>query len=78
MVRFLFRSSLRLLVLSALLYLTFFVPVANRTVFEHVRRIAATKEAKELGNGLESAAIQAKDKLKRAIGGVSIGRQLSR
>lgn len=77
MIRFLFRLSLKLLVLSALLYLTFFVPVANRTIFEHVKRIAATKEAKELGDGLESVAIQAKDEVKRAVSSVSLGRRLS-
>jgi hypothetical protein len=78
MIRFLFRLSFQLLVLSALLYLTFFVPVANRTIFEHMKRIAATKEAKELGNGLESAAIQAKEEVTRAVGNVSAGRRLSR
>jgi hypothetical protein len=77
MIGFLFRLSVKLFVLSALLYITFFVPVANRTVFEHLKRIAATKEAKELGSGLESAALRVKDELARAVVNYHLGAKLN-
>jgi hypothetical protein len=78
MIGFLLRLSLKFLILSALLYVTFFVPVANRPLFEHIRRIAATKEAKELGSGLEVIIARAKDELTNTVGDIASQRLQNR
>jgi hypothetical protein len=41
---------------GALLYGLFFVPFGRRTLYEHLGRIAATEEAKELGADVEAKA----------------------
>lgn len=43
------RWALSLATTLALLYLFFFVPIGQRTLYEHVRRVAGTEEARELG-----------------------------
>jgi hypothetical protein len=76
MIAFLLKLSAKLLLFSALLYGTFFVSVGNRTVYEHMKRIVATQEARELGTGLESAALHLKDQVKSAVGGLPLGNRL--
>ena len=63
MIGFLIKTSVKFLVLSALLYATFFVPVGERTVYEHLKRISRSDEAGELISGLGSAADKAKKEL---------------
>ena len=41
---------------AGMLYTLFFVPLGRRTLFEHLSRIAATDEARELGEGVETTA----------------------
>ncbi len=62
MIGFLIKTSLKLLSLSALLYVTFFVQVGERTVYEHVKRIGKSAEAAELFSGIDDAASKAKEK----------------
>jgi hypothetical protein len=76
MIGFLIRTSIKLLLLSALLYVTFFVQVGERTVYDHARRIARTREAAELFSGIDDAASKAKEKfakleLKKVLGKVA-------
>ncbi|MDH5493360.1 MAG: hypothetical protein OEY14_15505 [Myxococcales bacterium] len=40
---------------AALLYVAFFVPLGERTIAEHLRRVASTEEAQELGRELGEA-----------------------
>ncbi len=50
------KSLLALLGLAVLAYVALFVPLGERTFYQHVRRIWATDEAQELSRDLESAA----------------------
>ncbi len=45
-----------MLVLAAALYGTFFVPIGSRTLYGHLRRIAATSEAHELFGAVSGVA----------------------
>ena len=62
MIGFLVRTSFKLLLFSALLYVTFFVQIGERTVYEHARRIGNSEEAAELFSGIDEAASKAKEK----------------
>jgi hypothetical protein len=48
-------------------YLFFFVPLGERTTFDHVRRIAATDEAQELGDEVGDATEQAESALREKL-----------
>lgn len=64
---FLVRAGVRLVVLAALLYALFFVPLGKRTLYEHFTRIAATPEAKELGAEVETAVESAKQRARDRV-----------
>lgn len=53
------RAALKTCVLSVLLAVTlygvFFVPLGERTLWEHLSRIAATEEAQDLGREADQA-----------------------
>jgi hypothetical protein len=55
-VRFLFKNALAMIGLAVFLYVFFFVPLGERTAFQHARRIAGTDEAQELGREAGEAA----------------------
>lgn len=46
-------AILGLIGLGTLVYVFFTVPIGSRTAYEHVRRIAATEPAQELGREVE-------------------------
>ncbi len=52
-----------LIVLAVFAYLAFFVPLGERTLAEHVSRIAATPEAEELGDD----AVRASERIAQEI-----------
>lgn len=55
MISFLVKTAVSMLVLSALLYATFFVPLGRHTLYVHLARIAETDEAQELGGEVAQA-----------------------
>jgi len=69
MITFLIKTSIKLLALSAMLYVTFFVPIGNHTLYEHLDRIADTKEAQELTSGLWETV----DWVKQRVGDLALG-----
>lgn len=56
MIGFFVRTAVKALVLAAALYVFFFVPLGSRTLYDHLARIAATPEAKELGTDVSNLA----------------------
>ena len=52
---------------GVLAYLFFFVPLGQRTLWQHVSRIAATEEAQELGDEMEEATDRAETALREKI-----------
>jgi hypothetical protein len=52
MIAFLVRAGFKMLALAALTYVTFFVPIGPRTLYGHMSRIAATREARELSSAI--------------------------
>jgi len=61
MLSFLLKASAQCLLLAATLYGIFFLPVGERTLYEHVARIAATDPAQELGSEVGGALSRAGD-----------------
>ena len=49
--------------LSCALYVFFLVPLGERTLYQHVRRIAATEEAEDLGRELGEAGERLTDEI---------------
>lgn len=74
MIGFLARTSLKLLGLSIVLYVTFFIPVGERTLWEHFRRIAGSNEARELTSELGSVV----NRVKKAVGEIDFGNPLGK
>lgn len=62
------RGAVKLLVtltgLVAIAYVVFLVPLGERTLFEHVRRIAGTEEAQDLGRDLGAAGERVGDEVR--------------
>lgn len=56
MIEFLFKTAIKALFLATALYVCFFVDVGPRTVFEHVSKIAKTREAQVFGDALGDVA----------------------
>ncbi len=52
---------------GVLTYLFFFVPLGRRTMWEHVRRIAATDEAQDLGEDVSTATDRAGSALREKL-----------
>jgi len=55
MLRRALKAALWLVGLGVVAYLFFFVPLGRRTLWEHATRIAATDEARELGEDVDTA-----------------------
>ena len=65
--RFLFNAALRMLMLAALIYATFFVPVGEHTLYKHAVRISGTPEAQELWGSVVAVGAGAAHHLTEAI-----------
>jgi hypothetical protein len=63
MLGFLVSAAVRMLLLAGLIYATFFVPIGDHTLYRHATRIAATKEAQELGASVAEVADEARQSL---------------
>jgi hypothetical protein len=74
MLGFLFRTSVKLVVLSVILYATFFIPVGERTLWEHLRRISNTREARELTSEVGNMM----NRIKNEAGKISLGNPLKK
>ena len=61
------KGALALVGFAVVAYVFFFVPLGERTMFEHVRRIAATEEAQDLGDEAGQAAGELKDHIEDEI-----------
>jgi hypothetical protein len=55
MIGALFRALWTFIVLCVVGWFVFFVPLGERTLFQHMRRIAGTEEAQELGRAVGEA-----------------------
>jgi hypothetical protein len=66
--RFLFGAALRMLMLAGLIYVTFFVPVGEHTLYKHAVRIGGTPEAQELWSAVVEAGSGAVQHLSDAVG----------
>ena len=67
MLRFLFNAALRMLLMAALVYGTFFVPIGEHTLYRHAVRIGGTAEAQELWSAVVEAGSRAKERLATAL-----------
>jgi len=65
--RFLFNAALRMLMLAAMIYVTFFVPVGAHTLYKHAVRISGTPEAQELWSSVAAVGTEAAQHLTSAI-----------
>lgn len=63
----LFRGLWSLLVLGVVGYFVFFVPLGERTLYQHIRRIAATEEAGALREEVGVAGQKLADDLRREL-----------
>ncbi len=61
------RTLLSLVGLAVVGYVFFFVPLGQRTLYQHARRIAGTEEAQELGREAAVAAEELKEHLEEQI-----------
>ena len=67
MISWIVRTAWSLLVLGVLTYATFFVPIGERTLFQHLSRIARTEEAQELGREVGDASARASVEVARQV-----------
>jgi len=51
----LFKTAIRLLIFALALFAFFTVPLGEKTLYQHVSRLLATEEAKDLGRELKGA-----------------------
>ncbi len=72
MIGFLIRTSLKLLGLSVVLYVTFFVSIGELTLWEHLRRIAGSDEARNLTSELGDVM----NRVKSVVSEFEIGNQM--
>jgi hypothetical protein len=72
-IRSLFQTVWSLIVFAVVGYFLLFVPLGERTVFEHVRRILDTNEAKELGREVGVAGRKLGDELRDQLRGPDAG-----
>ena len=68
MIAFFLRAAVKMLVLSAVLYGTFFLPIGRYTLYGHMSRIAGTSEAKELGGEVSTVYEDAKSDVSDQVG----------
>ncbi len=52
LIKFIFSS----IVFAGFMYFMFFVPLGNKTLYEHIHKISQTRAAKDLGNGIAKTA----------------------
>jgi hypothetical protein len=57
----------RLITLVLVGYVFFGVPLGERTLYQHMRRIAATDEAKDLGKEIREAGSKVGDQLEEEV-----------
>ena len=50
-----------------MLWVFFFVPIGSRTLFDHVKRIAGTPEARDLGHDIQRAGEQVYDRARTEL-----------
>ncbi len=67
MIRGAIKGIWSLVVLGVALYAFFFVPLGDRTLFEHVWRIAHTDEAQDLGREAAAASLRAGQEVIRQV-----------
>lgn len=67
MIRGAIKGVWSLVVLGVVLYGFFFVPLGERTLFEHVWRIARTDEAQDLGREAAEASVRAGREVVRQV-----------
>jgi hypothetical protein len=56
-----------LLVLASLTWFVFFVPLGERTLFQHVMRISQTDEARDLGREVHEAGRRVGEEVQRTV-----------
>ena len=56
-----------LLVFAAVLWFALFVPLGERTLFQHIMRIAQTDEAQDLGREVNEAGRRMGDEVERTV-----------
>jgi hypothetical protein len=66
-VRATIKMTLYVTALAALAYVTFLVPLGERTLYEHVVRISRTDEAQDLGREVQNATDRAETELRDRI-----------
>lgn len=71
------KTALKLCLLAAALYVVFFVPLGERTLYEHLSRIASTEEARELGGEVEGVVERAGSSAREKVLG-PVGRLVDR
>ncbi len=71
MIAFFLRTAVKMLVLSAVLYGTFFVPLGRYTLYGHLSRIAGTNEAQELRGEVSGALEEATEGVGEQVGRLS-------
>jgi hypothetical protein len=59
----LFKLVIVLMVVGGLAYVTFFVPLGEATLYQHLVGISRTDEARELGNAIEQKAEGVKEEV---------------
>ncbi len=65
MITFAARAAISIVVTGIVLYFFFLVPLGERTLYEHVSRIAETDEAQELGDEVGEASERLKAEMER-------------
>ncbi|MEM9072383.1 MAG: hypothetical protein AAGE52_28010 [Myxococcota bacterium] len=65
--RSLTKTALSLVGLAVVAYVFFFIPLGERTLYQHARRIAATDEAQELGREAQEAAERLQEHVEEQI-----------
>ncbi|MBC7173935.1 MAG: hypothetical protein H5U40_15950 [Polyangiaceae bacterium] len=73
MIRSLFQGVWSLIVLGVVGYFFFFVPLGDRTTFQHLRRIVATDEAQELSHEVGEAGRRLGSELRDQLLGADAG-----
>lgn len=67
MIRKLIRAVITLVGLGVILYGIFFVPLGERTMYEHLSRVAETDEAQDLGREIGEAGDRIEDEARRRL-----------
>jgi hypothetical protein len=67
MIRAALKAALYFMTTLALAWLVFFVPLGERTLFEHLWRIAGTEEARDLGREALEAGQRAEDAVRDRV-----------